>query len=191
MSARKFPNTASRAVSSAAPSTSLPPALKRKSIASLLRLTHRLYSQALLASIAEHGITTIVQWWTLRSLWLEDGLTQRELSERVGIYESAIVGVIDSLVEKGLLLRVRNRDDRRKINVYLTKPGRNLEKRLLPLADEVNRNAEAGIDSQARAALWDMLSALYINLDTQAPRPAAAIKAVKKQPIQKNKQLPP
>jgi len=185
VSTRKVQNAATKGLSSATPSAALPPALKRKSIASLLRLTHRLYSRALLASLAEHGITTIVQWWTLRSLWLEDGLTQRELSERIGLYESAIVGVIDSLVEKGLLLRVRNRDDRRKINVYLTKPGRTLEKRLIPLADEVNRNAEAGIDPRARAALWDMLSALYTNLDTQSPRSAAAVKAVKKLPVPK------
>jgi MarR family transcriptional regulator, organic hydroperoxide resistance regulator len=139
----------------------------RKSIASLLRLTHRLYSRALLAAIQDRGVTTIVQWWILRTLWADDGLTQRELSDRIGLYESGIVAVLDSLTDKGLVVRLRNRSDRRKINVHLTKSGRALERDLLPLADRVNRSAEASLDARAIETLWATLTVLHANLERE------------------------
>jgi DNA-binding MarR family transcriptional regulator len=143
---------------------------KRKSVASLLRLTHRLYSRALLAALQESNVTTIVQWWILRTLWTEDGLTQRQLGERLGLYESAVVAVLDQLGEKNLLMRVRNEEDRRKVNVHLTKAGRALEARLLPLADGVNLVAATGLDRGELDRLWQTLSVLHDNLEAHVQK---------------------
>ena len=133
---------------------------------SLLRNTHRLYTRGLLRLIRGHGVTTIMQWWVLRQLWNEDGLTQRDLSENIGLFDSGMVAVLNALEEKGLVERRRNKDDRRKINVCLTKAGRALERKLLPLADRVSGAAIGGLAESEREALWAMLNRLNDNLES-------------------------
>jgi DNA-binding MarR family transcriptional regulator len=136
----------------------------RETIASLLRDTHRLYARALSDFIRGADIT-IMQWLILRTLWTEDGITQRELSSRVGLFDSATVSAIDTMEKAGLVLRSRNRDDRRKINVYLTKAGRTLEGKLLPYTREVNRAAEQGLTVDELDRCRTTLHKLSANLE--------------------------
>jgi DNA-binding MarR family transcriptional regulator len=144
---------------------------KRKSVASLLRNTHRLYSRGLLKLIRESGVTTIMQWWVLRQLWNEDGQTQRSLSERIGLFDSAMVAVLNALEEKGLVVRKRNGTDRRKINIHLTGAGRALERRLLPQADSINAVATDGLTDTDRDLLWSLLNHINTNLEAHLKEP--------------------
>ena len=57
--------------------------------------------------IAAHGITR-GQWYFLRVLWIEDGLSQRELSARVGMMEPTTVIALRSMEKAGLIRRVRS-----------------------------------------------------------------------------------
>lgn len=152
--------------------TARPAAKKRgrETIASLLRDTHRLYARALSDFIRDADIT-IVQWLILRTLWAEDGITQRELSGRVGLFDSATVSAIDTMEKAGLVLRSRNRDDRRKVNVYLTKAGRALEGKLLPYTREVNSAAEQGIGAGELEQCRETLRKLSSNLEIYLDRP--------------------
>jgi DNA-binding MarR family transcriptional regulator len=142
----------------------------RESVASLLRDTHRLYAKALSEFIRDADIT-IMQWLILRALWAEDGITQRELSERVGLYDSATVSAIDAIEEAGLVKRSRNRDDRRKINIYLTKNGRALEGKLLPYAQRVSAAAEQGLKADELEQFRRTLHRLSQNLERYLARP--------------------
>lgn len=141
----------------------------RESVASLLRDTHRLYAKALSEFIRDADIT-IMQWLILRALWAEDGITQRELSERVGLYDSATVSAIDAMEAAELVLRSRNRDDRRKINIYLTKTGRALEGKLLPYTRRVNRAAEQGLTPAEIEQFRSVLHRLSHNLELYLAR---------------------
>lgn len=141
----------------------------RESVASLLRDTHRLYAKALSEFIRDADIT-IMQWLILRALWAEDGITQRELSERVGLYDSATVSAIDAMEEAGLVLRSRNRDDRRKINIYLTKAGRAFEAKLLPYTQRVNAAAEQGLSAGDLDQFRKTLHKLSHNLELYLAR---------------------
>jgi DNA-binding MarR family transcriptional regulator len=110
----------------------------------LLRDTFRAFSKVLSARISPHGVT-IGQWYFLRVLWEEDGLTQRELSQRVGMMEPTTVTALNGMEKRGYVRRVRNTEDRRKVNIFLTKQGRSLRNKLLPYAIEVNRFATEGV----------------------------------------------
>ena len=110
----------------------------------LLRDTFRAFSKVLAARISAHGVT-IGQWYFLRVLWEEDGLTQRELSQRVGMMEPTTVTALNGMEKRGYVRRVRNTEDRRKVNVFLTRKGRSLRNKLLPYAIEVNRFATEGV----------------------------------------------
>src|SRR5262249_57263649 len=56
----------------------------------LVRDAHRAFQRLLERRIAAYGVTR-GQWYFLRALWNEDGLTQRELSARVGMMEPTTV----------------------------------------------------------------------------------------------------
>ncbi len=107
------------------------------SIGYAVRMTHRAFVRVLQARIAPHGVTAGM-WYFLRVLWIEDGLTQRELSQRIGMMEPTTVTALNNMARHGLIRRRRNPRDKRKINIYLTARGRALRKTLGPLAMEVN-----------------------------------------------------
>ena len=60
----------------------------------------------------------------LRVIREADGLSQQALGERLGIFASRLVGVIDEMEERGLVERRNSPSDRRTYALYLTQPGK-------------------------------------------------------------------
>ena len=110
----------------------------------LVRDTHLLFAKALRTRLQSHQITP-GQWYFLRALWDEEGLSQRELSRRVGTTEPTTVSALRLLARIGMIERVRNPKDRRTINIYLTDKAREMKAELMPVAIEVNTLATAGL----------------------------------------------
>jgi len=133
---------------------------------SLLRDAQRAFTRALQARIAPHGVS-MGQWFFLRALWSQDGLTQRELSQRVGMMEPTTVTALNGMERRGLVVRVRNAEDRRKINVFLTDRGRELEGVLLPCADDLMKVALAGIPGGQLDVAGRTLLRIIENLDDE------------------------
>lgn len=134
------------------------------SIGYVLRDTYRSFTRVLQSKIAPHGVS-IGQWYFLRVLWDKDGLTQRELSQRVGMMEPTTVTALNGMERRGYVKRVRNVEDRRKINIYLTDKGRALKTRLLPFVPEINRLATRGIPDSDIEHVRKLLAAMKKNLD--------------------------
>ena len=133
----------------------------------LVRDVHRSLARALQSRIASHGVS-MGQWFFLRALWDEDGLTQRELSQRVGMMEPTTVTALNGLERRGLVERVRNVHDRRKVNIYLTPKGRNLRDVLLPCSIEVSQEAVFGINKAELSMTMDILRRMINNLNGTA-----------------------
>ena len=133
-------------------------------IAQLLKDAHRSLSRSLAARITQSGVS-IGQWYFLRALWQEDGLTQRELSQRVGMMEPTTVTALNGMEKRGLVERVRNAHDRRKMNIYLTDKGRSLQSQLRPVEDEVSQVAIQGVPPQQRELFMDLLRLVILNLN--------------------------
>src|SRR5271165_6087671 len=96
----------------------------------LVRDAHRAFQRLLERRIAPYGVSR-GQWYFLRVLWINDGLSQRELSARVGMMEPTTVIALRSMEKAGLIHRVRSGDDRRKVRVLLTPKGKRLRNELL------------------------------------------------------------
>lgn len=128
-----------------------------------IRITHRLVQRALQARISPHGVT-LGMWYFLRVLWQGDGITQRELSNRIGTMEPTTLSAIMAMERAGIVRRVRNSRDRRKINVFLTDHGRSLEPLLLPAAIAVVEDSVRGIPPAEVGLLLRMLGTMQRNL---------------------------
>jgi MarR family transcriptional regulator, organic hydroperoxide resistance regulator len=128
-----------------------------------VRMTHRAIQRMLQLGIEPHGITSGM-WYFLRVLWDEDGLTQRELSRRIGTMEPTTLHAIANMEKIGLVKRVRNPTDGRKLGIFLTRKGRDMKSRLLPVASQVLSVATEGFSPREIKALLSMLAAVQKNI---------------------------
>ena len=69
-----------------------------------------------------------VEPFGLRLLWQRDGLRQRELSRRIRLMAPTAVAALNDMELRGLITRVENTTDRRKINVFLTEHGMDISR---------------------------------------------------------------
>src|SRR5215210_4618405 len=115
------------------------------SLGYLVRDANRAFQRLLERRITPHGVTR-GQWYFLRVLWEQDGLSQRELSTRVGMMEPTTVIALRGMEKSGLIRRARSTEDRRITKVHLTPKARRLRDRLLQLSQGVNDQAGQGID---------------------------------------------
>ncbi|CAO3374913.1 MarR family winged helix-turn-helix transcriptional regulator [Azospirillum argentinense] len=134
----------------------------------VVREAHRAIARALQLRIADHGVS-MGQWYFLRALWEEDGLTQRELSQRVGMMEPTTVTALNNLERCDLVQRVRNSHDRRKVNIYLTPKGKALRADILPCALEIEDTATQGISAGDLALTVSVLRRVSANLGGLPP----------------------
>lgn len=138
----------------------------------LVRDTNLAFAKALRRSLAPYGMTT-GQYYFLRALWIEEGLSQRELSRRVGTTEPTTASALRLLERKGLIKRVRNRQDRRTINIFPTPKGRNLKNELLAHAIRINETATAGLTEEQISIVRNVLVHMKGNLDREDDNGAA------------------
>lgn len=139
----------------------LPP---RLSSGYLVRDAHRAFQRLLERRIAPFGVTR-GQWYFLRVLWISDGLSQRELSARVGMMEPTTVIALRSMERTGLIRRVRGADDRRKMRVFLTAKAKRLRNELLTLARGIVEDAGQGIAARDLASFRRIIALMTANLD--------------------------
>ncbi len=117
------------------------------SIGYLLRDCYRSFSKALEVRIKPNGVGA-GQWFFLRELWEEDGLTQGDLSSRAGMTAPTTVVAIRRMVDDDLVVRRPDDQDRRKVRIHLTGKGRRFRDELLPLAQDVNKVATQGFSEE-------------------------------------------
>ena len=97
------------------------------------------------------------------------GVTQGRLAEAVKLDRSTMVGVVDSLEERGLIERRRG-DDRRTNGLWLTRAGRALAARLQRRIEQHEDRVAARLSGAERAQLLALLEKLAaIKKGAEAP----------------------
>jgi DNA-binding MarR family transcriptional regulator len=76
-------------------------------------------------NVAKYNLT-LAQFDVLAHLFAGDGITQQELSELLFVTKGNVCGLIDRLEERGLVVRVSDRQDRRTNHLHLTAQGKEL-----------------------------------------------------------------
>jgi len=134
------------------------------SLGYLVRDANRAFQRLLEKRIAPHGVTR-GQWYFLRVLWEEDGLSQRELSVRVGMMEPTTVIALRGMEKAGLIRRTRSLADRRVTRVHLTAKAKRMRARLLQISQGVNDQGADGIDPVDLAQFRRVIARMTKNLD--------------------------
>jgi DNA-binding MarR family transcriptional regulator len=132
-------------------------------LAHLVKDATRALVRALQMRLAEHDVS-FGHWTFLRILWEHDGLTQRALSEQAGVMEPTTFSALKAMERLGYVERRQLPDNRKNIYVFLTRKGRALKEKLVPLAEDVNRVAVAGLDPADVSRTRQLLLAVIENL---------------------------
>ena len=69
---------------------------------------------------------TLAQWRAINIIRLQNGVTQREIANKLSLDASSIIPLIDRLERKGLVKRRTDADDRRINRLYLTERAESL-----------------------------------------------------------------
>lgn len=111
------------------------------------------------------------QFAQLLALYEEEGLTQRELCERVRIEQSTMANTLQRMERDGLIKRVQDPADGRRARVMLTAHARRKEAELVAAAREVNALATKGLSDPEITAFMRTLARIIDNLEAEGAPP--------------------
>jgi len=137
---------------------------RHDTLGAVIRDVFREYQRGLQRELATSNIT-LPQWAFLRVLWREDGLTQKELSARVGIHPSTSVDTLRIMDGEGIVERRPDARDGRALRVFLTRKGRALRTVLMPGAQHLDALAMAGLSEKEITLLGGLLAKVLSNLE--------------------------
>ena len=84
---------------------------------------------------------TAHQWMVLGIVYENGGITQNELAQKSNKDKTNIARIVDKLKNKGYVKRVQLEEDRRVVNLFVTKEGREIRESLSEFALGVDRKS--------------------------------------------------
>lgn len=76
------------------------------------------------------------QWGGLNRLWENEGVHQSVLAEQTGKDRPNITRILNLLEKNGFIYRAPDGEDKRRLNVYLTREGKSLKQELIPIVSD-------------------------------------------------------
>ena len=132
-------------------------------LAHLVKDATRAFVRALAERLAVHGVS-FGHWQFLRILWETNGLTQKALSVQAGVMEPTTFAAVKAMESAGYVERRHLPGNRKSVHVYLTRKGRALKRKLVPLAEAVNAIGVTGVPAKDVAVTRTVLLAIIANL---------------------------
>ncbi|MBR0419956.1 MAG: winged helix-turn-helix transcriptional regulator [Erysipelotrichaceae bacterium] len=108
----------------------------------------------------------ITQYHIIGYLLKHDGekVCQKDLEKETGLKKASITGSIDSLVEKGTVIRVPSTDDKRKNYIYLTDKILILRKQLEDKENLFNDQIKGNIPEEDKEAFFRVMDKIKDNI---------------------------
>jgi DNA-binding MarR family transcriptional regulator len=131
----------------------------------ILNRTNIRMKNNLLHKFKDYDITP-EQWAVLNRLWIQDGISPKELAELTSKDQPTIVRILAKLQNKGYLFRKDNPEDNRSLLIYLTQKGKEVQDNLIPLAFEALGKATRGIDQDQIEQVKVVLNQIFQNLES-------------------------
>ena len=104
------------------------------------------------------------QFQVLRLLWEQDGLTPRELSERLGVEMPTVTRTVQRMLRDGLVRREAHPADARSVRIYLAQRGLELESAVAKILKDETEASLAGFSPGERDALVAYLERMAANV---------------------------
>lgn len=109
---------------------------------------------------------SLVEWRVCAALRQQSYQRLSDLAVNTSSDASTLSRTVDSMIQRGLLVRERSIEDARAVALALTAAGEALTDRVIPLARLYERVALAGINPQDVDHLRSMLRRIYDNMES-------------------------
>ena len=103
------------------------------------------------------------QWAILSRLFEEDGISQKELSEKTLKDQAALTRTLDRMEKRELIKRKVSPNDRRSFLVHLTDAGQTMRSKIGPIAAECSEEAVKGFTEEEVKVLKKLLRKTILN----------------------------
>ena len=107
---------------------------------------------------------SVLEWYTLRALYDEDGQCASQLAALVCRHPSSMTALLDRMEEKGLLRREVDRTDRRSVRIFLTEQGQAFRERVEAVACQLDNLLSGLVTPEQMDTFLHVLSVLQ-NVD--------------------------
>ncbi|MDH4184606.1 MAG: MarR family transcriptional regulator [Nitrospinota bacterium] len=128
-----------------------------------ISITWRHMSARLAKKLGPYGIGA-GQFPILFILFIEDGLSQQAIAQKMATDKAAVTRAISALERRGYVRRLPDHRDKRAYNVRLTAKAKNLRPELEGAVMEILEQMQAGLDPTQRAELKKLLKQTAMNL---------------------------
>ncbi len=129
----------------------------------LVKVVNRLRCQV--GRQLKHLNITSEQLVVLVRLWEQDGLSQKELADKIYKDQANTTRILDKIEKKGLVRRVDALNDRRAYLIYLTDEGKRCVEQCNPLVLNIKAKMFNGLTDNDSAALRRTLDTISRNLE--------------------------
>ena len=110
---------------------------------------------------------TVAQFDALATLYVADGISQKELAERLLVTKGNVTGLVERLMAHGFVTRRADPRDRRAYRLHLTRVGINRARRGLEIQRELITRVIAVLDAGEQETLRELLSRVTSRLEQE------------------------
>src|SRR3990167_3392625 len=129
----------------------------------LIKKAARLFEQVANKNLHKLGVTYAQTIFLVR-LWEKDGQNQIELATSAGLKQPTVVRTLDRMEKDKLITRIRNEEDRRVFNFYLTEKAKKACRQLEAYANAMHNIAALNIPKKEMEKLNKLISMVIDNL---------------------------
>jgi DNA-binding MarR family transcriptional regulator len=122
----------------------------------MLRIHHQVQKSEI-SHLAQYNLT-LPQFDVLAQLDREEGITQQTLADRLLVTKGNVCGLMDRMVEQGLVERRADPQDRRAYKLHLTPKGKRLIESILPAHSRLIAAQVDQLAPEKQKQLLDLLS---------------------------------
>lgn len=101
----------------------------------------------------------------LCQLWNKDGLTQKEIQEKLNLRPASVSGLVDTLSNKGFIVRKHDGEDARLKRLYLTEEGTRVKDLSIEIIKEIEDTITEGFSDDEKVIFICWMKKLYNNLN--------------------------
>jgi MarR family transcriptional regulator for hemolysin len=135
------------------------------SIGFIVNRTAKTYVKALDSELREKVGVTFGQWKVLVMLSMQDGITQKEIANKLGLEAATLIPIIDKMEKQGFIIRQVDEADRRNNRIYRTEKSEALWDQMIECAIKIRKISVKDISEKQVTIMRDSLEKICENLN--------------------------
>jgi MarR family transcriptional regulator for hemolysin len=139
----------------------------QNSIGFIVNKTAKAFVKALDSELREKVGVSVGQWKVMVMLVNQDGLTQKEIAERLGLEGPTLIPIIDKMEKDNLVVRRVDSSDRRNNRIYRTEKANELWSEMVKCAVRVRQVSLKDLSDANIEITRNVLENVYQNLRNQ------------------------